>query len=292
MSRTAAKRGLPVRVKMRHDQHFVEELTARGSEESIGRILPLAQIEPDPNQPRSSMGDLEELMSSIQNKGVLEPILVRVIDPESGRSARTKYRIISGERRFQASKALDRDDIPAIIMDVEEDEALEIGLIENLQRKDLTPFEEAEGYRALGEIHGYTQEQIAAAVSQARSSVTESLQLLKMSQRVRGAADALGVHSKSLLLGVQKAAETDTEQIRLLERISASEITRDDLRVKARARKAVRTTRTPKRDARPVFTFKDPSKTFSLSLRFQQSEVDKEDLISALETILHELKST
>lgn len=291
MSRTAAKRGLPVHVKMRHDQHFVEELTVRSPEESIGQMLSLAQIEPDPNQPRSSMGDLEELMSSIRNKGVLEPILVRLNDPESGRPARKRYRIISGERRFQASKALDRENIPAIIMDVEEDEALEIGLIENLQRKDLTPFEEAEGYRALGEIHGYTQEQIAAAVSQARSSVTESLQLLKMSQRVRGAADALGVDSKSLLLGVQKAAESDTEQISLLERISASEITRDDLRLKARARRSGRAKQRIKRGDRPVFTFKDPDKTFSLSLRFRQTEVDKQDLISALETILDELKS-
>ena len=65
MSRTSARRGLPVRVKMRHDQHFVEELTARGPEEAVGRMLPLAQIEPDPNQPRSSMGDLAELVDSI-----------------------------------------------------------------------------------------------------------------------------------------------------------------------------------------------------------------------------------
>lgn len=290
MSKTAAKRGLPVRVKMRHDQHFVEELTARSPEEFIGRMIPIAQIEPDPNQPRSSMGDLDELMRSIEDKGVLEPILVRAIEGRAGRPA-SRYRIISGERRFQAAKAVGKDDIPAIVMDVEEDEALEIALIENLQRKDLTPFEEAEGYRALGEIHGYTQEQIASAVSKARSSVTESLQLLKMSQRVRGAADALGVHSKSLLLGVQKAAESDSERINLLEQIAASEITRDDLRLQAQRKKPSRAEQPKHKSNRPVFTFKDPDKAFSLSLRFRQTEVDKRDLISALEKILGELRS-
>lgn len=290
MSRPAAKRGLPVRVKMRHDQHFVEELTARSPEAPIGRMIALDLIEPDPNQPRGSMGDLEELMQSIRDKGVLEPILVRPIASPTGRGAQT-YRIISGERRFQASRAISLEEIPAIVMEVEEDEALEIALIENLQRKDLTPFEEAEGYRALGEIHGYTQEQIASAVSKARSSVTESLQLLKMSQRVRGAADALGVHSKSLLLGVQKAADGDAERIGLLERIAASEITRDDLRAQAHRKKPSREGAGRKASQRPVFTFKDPDKTFSLSVRFQRNEVDKRDLISALEQILTELRA-
>ena len=289
MSRPSARRGLPVRVKMRHDQHFVEELTTRSADEAIGRMLPLAQIETDPNQPRSSMGDLGELMESIRSKGVLEPILVRSLESNENRPA-GRFRIISGERRFQASQALELDSIPVIIMDVEEDEALEIALIENLQRKDLTPFEEAEAYRALGEIHGYTQEQIAKAVSQARTSVTEGLQLLKLSQRVRGAADALGVHSKSLLLGVLKAGETETEQIGLLEKIAAQEITRDDLRDQARAKKA-RPQQQGSRPAKPVFTFRDPDKNFSLSVRFRQSEVEKDDLISALETILEELRS-
>ena len=287
MSRSAAKRGLPVRVKMRHDQHFVEELTARSPDEPIGLMLSMSQIEPDPNQPRSSMGDLDELVTSVRAKGVLEPILVRPLDAKHGRPS-SRYRIISGERRFQACRALSHDEIPAIIMEVGAEEALEIALIENLQRKDLTPFEEAEGYRALGEIHGYTQEQISEAVGKARSSVTESLQLLKMSQRVRGAADALGVDSKSLLLAVQKAAESDAERIHLLERIAASELTRDDLRAKAQSKK---TGSAPHKPGKPVFTFKDPDKTFSLSLRFKKSEVEKEDLISALEKILRGLRA-
>lgn len=280
-----AKRGLPLRVKMRHDQHFIEELVDRSPGEAVGRILPISDIEPDPNQPRSSMGDLHNLMESVRDKGVLEPILVRPLEGIEARSGR-RFRVISGERRLQACVALEKEDIPAIIMDVEEDEALEIALIENLQRKDLTPFEEAEGYRGLSEIHGYTHEQIASAVSKSRVSVTESLQLLKLGQRIRDAADALGVSSKTILLEIQRAADTENEQIQLIEAVAASEIDRQELRERARGRK-----RAPKRGGQPpVFTFHDPDRTFRLSLKFRQSEVEKRDVIGALERILDQLK--
>ncbi len=287
MSETS-KRGLPLRVKMRHDQHFVDELVERTPSESIGRMLPMSAIEPDPNQPRSTMGDLHELVESIRDKGVLEPILVRPLEELEARHGR-RYRIISGERRFQAAQALESDEIPAIIMDVEEDEALEIALIENLQRKDLTPFEEAEGYRALGEIHGYTHEQIASAISKSRSSVTESLQLLKLGQRVRDAADALGVTTKSVLLEIEKAGASEADQIHLVEAFAAREIDREGLRDQVRARK-----RQPQRrggPSTPSFTFRDPDKNFRVSLKFRQQDVEKADVIQALETILDRLKS-
>ena len=134
------RRGLPERVSMRTSSHFVEELTAR-SETPVGKMVPLSSIEPDPNQPRSTMGDLNELAASIRDKGVLEPILVRRIDDENGRS---QLMIISGERRYRASMEAGLVEVPVIEMEVGEEEALEIALIENLQRKDLTPFEEAE----------------------------------------------------------------------------------------------------------------------------------------------------
>ena len=144
------KRGLPMQVKMRHDTHFVEELAAR-HEVAVGKMVPLSAIEPDPNQPRSTLGDLEELVASIRAKGVLEPILVR--PRPIGDGTGPVYRIISGERRFRAAQEAGLYEIPAIEMDVSEEEALEIALIENLQRKDLTPFEEAEGFRQLAERH-------------------------------------------------------------------------------------------------------------------------------------------
>ncbi len=280
------QRGLPTQVKMRHDQHFVEELANRHRGEAVGSMIAITAIEPDPNQPRSSMGDLEELVASVRSKGVLEPILVRPIEAPRGDAER--YRIISGERRFHAANEAGLIEVPAIVMEVDEDEALEIALVENLQRKDLTPFEEAEGYRALAEIHGYTQEQVAEAVGKSRSSITETLSLLQLGQRVRQAVEALGIQSKSTLLGIVKAARSEEEQIELLEKVAHEGLSREALREKARTRKRAATGRRAKP---PVFTFRDPEKTFSLSLKFRRSTVEKSDLIDALERILADLRS-
>ncbi len=274
------KRGLPERVKMRHDTHFVEELAARHAE-PVGRLMAISSLEPDPNQPRSTMGDLAELAASIRDKGILEPLLVR----SAGDSRR--HRIISGERRYRAAIEAGLLEVPVIEMDVTEEEALEIALIENLQRKDLTPFEEAEGYRALGERHGYTHEEIAEAVSRGRSVVTETLSLLQMTARVRETVQALGISSKSLLLEVMRATEDEEEMIRLLEDVAERGLSRDDLRARAR--------RTPRRGAsgrkKPhVFKFRAPDKSYSLSLTFRRSTVDRADLIEALESILKGLK--
>jgi ParB family chromosome partitioning protein len=280
---TGRKRGLPMQVKMRHDTHFVEELAAR-HEAPVGKMVPLSAIEPDPNQPRSSLGDLDELVSSIRAKGVLEPILVRPCPLDDGSGP--IYRIISGERRFRAAQEAGLYEIPAIEMDVSEEEALEIALIENLQRKDLTPFEEAEGFRQLSELHTYTHEEIAEAVGKSRTVITESLSLLQMSPRVRDTVQALGIASKSLLLEVLKAG-SEQEMIRLLEEVARLGLNRDDLRRRLRKNESAKGGR-----RRPyIFRFKAPDKTFSLSLTFRQSEVDKTDLVKALEQILKQLKA-
>ena len=280
------KRGLPTQVKMRHDTHFVEDLAAR-HDAPIGKMVALSAIEPDPNQPRSSLGDLEELVASIRSKGVLEPILLRPRPFGPGDDGLgPAYRIISGERRYRAAQEAGLYEVPAIEMDVSEQEAVEIALIENLQRKDLTPFEEAEGFRQLAELHGYTHEDIAESVGKARSVVTESLSLLQMTPRVRDTVQALGITSKSLLLEVLKAGN-EQEMIHLLEEVARLGLNRDDLRRRLRNTDPGKG---PRR--RPyVFRFKAPDKTFALSLTFRQSEVDKTDLIRALEQILGQLRS-
>src|SRR5207248_1378515 len=165
----AMKRGLPEQATMRHDAHFVEELTRR-SGRHIGTMLPLAAIEPNAEQPRTQLGNIEELAASIREKGVLEPILVRQIGPN-------RYQIISGERRYRAATLAGLDEIPAIELDVDDKEMLEIALIENIQRKDLTPFEESEGFAALQEKFGYTHERIAQVVGKSRTTITEALLL-------------------------------------------------------------------------------------------------------------------
>lgn len=283
MSEVSKKRGLPMQVKMRHDTHFVEELAARG-ETPIGKMVPLSAIEPDPRQPRSTMGDLSELVGSIRDKGILEPILVRPF-PGASQESGALYQIISGERRFRAAQEAGLYEVPAIEMDVSEEEALEIALIENLQRKDLTPFEEAEGYRALADRHSYTHEEIADSVGKSRTVVTESLSLLGMPARVRDTVQALGITSKSLLLEVLKG-EDEAEMIRLLEEVARQGLSRDDLRRRLRRDPAKTGRRKPY-----IFKFRSPDKTYSLSLTFRQSEVEKDDLIRALEQIVQQLRA-
>ena len=282
MSKAAmSRRGLPKRVRMRHNSHFVEELTAR-NETPIGKMVPLSSIEPDPDQPRTTMGDLSDLASSIKDKGVLEPILVRRKDESAGAG----LLIISGERRYRAAMQAGLIEIPVIEMEVDADEALEIALIENLQRKDLTPFEEAEGYRALAERYSYTHEDIAAAVGKSRPVITESLALLQMPDRVREAAQALGIRTKSLLLEVLKA-DKEEEMIHLLEEVERRGLSRDDLRRQQRGdkRKSAGQRRKPF-----VFSFRPPDKRFNLSLKFRQSQVSKNELIATLESILKDLR--
>ena len=278
-----SRRGLPQRAGMRHTSHFVEELTTR-NETPVGKLVPLSAVEPNPNQPRSTMGDLSDLVSSIGEKGVLEPILVRRNDSPN---RETKLIIISGERRFRAAMEAGLIEIPVIEMEVDDEEALEIALIENLQRKDLTPFEEAEGYRSLAETFRYTHEQISTAVGKSRTVVTESLALLQMPNRARETAQALGISTKSILLEVLKAEDED-EMVRLLEEVQRQGLNRDDLR---RQKRGQNKKGSPRR--KPfVFKFRPPDKSFSLSMKFRQSQVSKNELIQTLEALLQDLRSS
>src|SRR5246127_183126 len=148
---------------MRHDAHYVESLTSY-SGAAVGRMIPVDQIRPNPDQPRKVLGDLRELTDSIREKGVLEPLLVRYVPREDA------YHIISGERRYHAARAAGLREVPAIEKMADDAETLEIGLIENIQRKDLTPFEEADGVQALADRFGLVHEEIARKLGKGRSS--------------------------------------------------------------------------------------------------------------------------
>ena len=126
--------------------------------------MSIEEIFPNPNQPRTHFNEseLEELSESIRENGVLQPLLVR----KNG----SKYEIIAGERRYQASKIAGLDKVPVIVKDVDDQKMLEIALIENLQRSDLNPIEEAKGYRQLINASGMTQEALSKAVSKSRSA--------------------------------------------------------------------------------------------------------------------------
>ena len=141
--------------------------------------MSIEEIFPNPNQPRTHFNEseLEELSESIRENGVLQPLLVR----KNG----SKYEIIAGERRYQASKIAGLDKVPVIVKDVDDQKMLEIALIENLQRSDLNPIEEAKGYRQLIKASGMTQEALSKAVSKSRSAITNSLRLLDLPEAVQ-----------------------------------------------------------------------------------------------------------
>lgn len=191
-----SKRGLPLGVQMRHDEHYVETLAAPIS--TIGRTISIDLIEPNPEQPRSEFGDLSELTASIKEKGVLEPLLVKPI------AATGKWMIIAGERRWRSAKLAGLSEVPCIEMDLDEHGIAEIALVENLQRKDLTVWEEADGLAALVDKFGYTQEQISQKISKSRSTVTELLTVAGLPEEIRQRCHQAKINAKSVLLEVAR----------------------------------------------------------------------------------------
>ena len=183
---------------MRHDWHYVEELSR--APRSIGKILPAAELVPNPNQPRVEIGDLTELAASIKEKGVLEPILVK---PQANGNVRS-YLIIAGERRWRAAQLAGLIEVPCVELDIDEAEIAEIALVENLQRKDLTVWEEADGLQALIQRFGYTHEEIARRIGKSRSSVTELLTVAGLPAHIREMCRANSLNSKSSLLNIAR----------------------------------------------------------------------------------------
>lgn len=175
--------------------------------------LSLEDIVPNPNQPRTHFNEsqLEELSESIKENGVLQPLLVR----KNGR----KYEIIAGERRYQASKIAGIEKVPVIIKEVDDQKMLELALIENLQRSDLNPIEEAKGYKQLIKESGMTQEALARAVSKSRSTITNSLRLLDLPEQVQEmmyAGKLTSGHARAIL-----AVPFEEARVKLAEKVVA-----------------------------------------------------------------------
>jgi ParB family chromosome partitioning protein len=260
---------------MRHDEHYVEALAASAGT-PVGRLVPIELIDPNPNQPRQVMGDLSELIASISEKGIIEPLVVR---PRGDR-----FQIVAGERRYQASVQVGLQELPVVIRDVDDTEMLELALIENLQRKDLTPFEESEALHGLAEGCGYTHEDLARRLGKSRSSVTESLSLNAIPEEVRNLCRLADISSKSLLLQVVRQ-NTPEKMTALIEKIaSQGGTTRQQLRDAVAKPQAGR----PKHY---VFAFKPPTKAFNLKLSFNKSRASRDEIIDALEAILKDLRS-
>ena len=268
------RRGLPETLTMRHDSHYVEALAASAGT-PVGRMVAIDEIDPNPNQPRQVMGDLSELIASIAEKGIIEPLVVR----QRGE----RFQIVAGERRYQAAVQVGLRELPVVIRDVDDTEVIELALIENLQRKDLTPFEEAEALHGLAERCGYTHEDLARRLGKSRTAITESLALNGIPEEVRNLCRLADISSKSLLLQVVRQ-ESAQKMTALIEKIAGQGgATRQQLRDAAARAK-------PGRPKQFAFAYRPPTKQFNLKISFAKSRVNRDEIIDALEAVIRELR--
>ena len=286
------KVGLPPNRRMRHDRHFVDELAQRMGE-GIGRMVRITSIIANQDQPRSNLGDLEDLQSSIDTHGVLEPLLVRNL-------GKGKYELVSGERRFHAAMAVGLTEVPCIELTVNDQQALEIALIENLQRKDLTAFEEGDGYRTLIDKYKYTHEQVAHAVGRSRVTVTEALTMLRIPDSIRDLCRHADITAKGMLLEIARAGDEEAME-QLVREIVEYRLDRAAVRDRRHghddvadeiddpsSRQAEGPGRKPFR-----FQFRNPERSFSVSLAFRtETEPEPREVIEALKALIRDIEAS
>jgi ParB family chromosome partitioning protein len=270
-----SKRGLPTGLQMRHDSHYVEDL-AGNHPAAIGRLISIDLLDPNPEQPRVEIGDLDELVASIKEKGVLEPLLVKPC-PLTGR-----WMIIAGERRWRASKAAGLRSVPCIEMDVDDRAVAEIALIENMQRKDLTPWEEADGLAALCGKFGYTHDDVAKILGKSRTTVTESLSIASLPEVIREECRRADITAKSTLLELVRQPD-DITMRQALRDITKRKLNREDLR-QARRTRRVEIEKTEKTgESKPfVFNSKPPDDAFRVEIVFKDGVVGETRVRGAL----------
>jgi ParB family chromosome partitioning protein len=217
------------------------------------------------------------LMASVAEKGVIEPLIVR--------SRGDRFQIIAGERRYQAAVQVGLRELPVVIRDVDDAEVIELALVENIQRKDLTAFEEAEALHQLAHKSGYTHEALARKLGKSRTSITESLALNAMPEEVKNLCRLADISSKSLLLQIVRQPNIQ-KMTALVEKIaSQGGATRAEVRQDLAK---------PKAAGRPkayVFNYKPENKAFNLKLKFRKGNVPRQEVIEALEAILKELRT-
>jgi ParB-like partition proteins len=266
---------------MRHDAHYVEEL-AQHRPTPVGRLIATDKLDPNPEQPRVEIGDLTELTSSVKENGVLEPLLVKP-SRSSGR-----WMIIAGERRWRAAREAGLREVPCIEMDVDDHAVAEIALIENLQRKDLTVWEEADGLAALCHKFGYTHEEVARKMGKSRSTITESLSIATLPEVIREQCRRSDINSKSLLLQVVRQPDEET-MAKFVTEVTSQGLTRDEARA---ARREQASAVEGQMQSKPFsFRFVPPGKEFRLELRFRKTNVERSEIAAALRDIAEKLEA-
>lgn len=190
---------------------LVGEATAETSAMQPDSVLDISKIKPNPDQPRRQFNEqeLDELSDSIKQNGVLQPLLVRKVG--------NYYEIVAGERRYQASKLAGLKEVPVVIREISDEDVFKLALIENLQRSDLTPIEEARGYKQLIKEKDLTQEELSKILSKSRSAITNTLRLLDLPEVVQGfVVDGLltAGHARAIL-----AVPSDEGRVRLAQKV-------------------------------------------------------------------------
>jgi ParB family transcriptional regulator, chromosome partitioning protein len=199
---------------------LVSRRSVEGGRDGI-RTIAVEEIHPSPGQPRTVFDDarLDELAASIKTQGIIQPVIVRA---RGAHGEGAGYELIAGERRWRAAQRAGLHEVPAVVRDVAPTQAFEMALVENLQREDLNPLEEAAGYQRLVDEFGYTQEQLSERVGKDRSTVANALRLLRLPEGVRGlvAEGRLSMGHARALLGLEAAAAME----KLARRIVAGEL--------------------------------------------------------------------
>ncbi len=269
---------------MRHDAHYVEELTR--AYRSIGKIIPIGKIAPNPEQPRVDIGDLTELTDSIRQNGILEPLLLK---PNGDGT----WMIIAGERRWRAANLAGLTEVPAIEFDIDDRAIAEIALIENLQRKDLTIWEEADGLAYLSRKFGYTHEEIAKKIGKSRTTVTESMTIAGIPENIRAKCLQTNVTAKSVLLEVARQFD-EPAMHDFVSSIGNQNLKRDEVRRAARNKNSDETDRNTLKDTAKntaPFRYTSADKEFSVEIRFNTTEAfEKRDLLRALKEVFDNVK--
>lgn len=221
---------------------LIDDFSASGVSDSI-TSLPLQKVEPNPRQPRRVFdeGELQALADSIAEHGIVQPLAVR--DEGNG-----YYMIIAGERRWRAARLAGLDEVPVVVLEADDRTVMELALVENLQRQDLNPMEEAEGYRVLMEDYGLTQEQTAERVGKSRPAVANALRLLALPDEVRELVESGALsagHARAILSlsseKLQKAAAQKILALRLSVRQAEAMCKRMSAETKSKKPKSVLT---------------------------------------------------
>jgi len=263
------KKGLPASVEMRHEPHYIEELLLRKGG-AVGKLIKIEQLTSNPYQPRKDFGNIDELAQSIKEKGVIEPLIVRPYGD--------KYQIVCGERRYRASVLAGLKEVPCIEKELTDKEMLEIALIENLHRKDLDCFEEAEALKKLAAEFNYTHNQIAQIIGKSRSYITELMSIASIPEDIKEFCRQADIKSATVLIELARVDNYE-KMWDFAKRIAKKEIKRQQIRDE---KKNVYYPELVKN-----FKYSDPNGEYKLNIKFFGQEANKYNILLALKKVIH-----